>query len=1564
MYPFAKKRRRRRRRILLGLAVLLGVGLYGVHIATLKPNPQQTLLFGPTSFLADSTASLRIIVQNKRSGQPIAGAHVAITATPSSGGKRTRLLTGRTNAYGTLEAPFHLANYQPGDYNWQVKVRSRVGKDVIQRRIKIKATAKVLLTTDKPRYQPGQTLHLRALALRQPSLKPAAGEAVTFQVEDPQGNRVFKRTLQASEWGIAAADFTLADKALLGRYTVQALLGDAQAQKTVAVERYTLPKFQVEWETDRTFYQPGQLLRGTVKAHYFFGKPVGGGEVKIEIASFDGAFHKFKELRGWTDGTGTFVFKTRLPTRFIGQPLERGDALLKCDVSVLDRARHLERIGRNLTVAAQPLRLEIIPESGDVVPNVENIFYLVASYPDGTPARTWFTLLYEKKELTRGQTDEQGLGEVRFVPPGSAPVFEVRVRDERGYQAKFWRSMKPRSPYGASEPILLRPDQALYRVGDTVHFDIFCPTVRGCVYFDVVRDGQTILTRTCPVENGRGRLDWQLSLDCAGTLSCHAYVLRPDGSCIRDTRTIFVQAPCNLQVQVSADRNTYQPGGQAKLHFAVRDGNGKPTPAALGVNIVDESIFALEEQKPGLARVYFLLEEAILKPRIQIKNTLDVPTLLRHRQQRAAQVWLATVQEPAGYDWQEDTYAQKQANAEKRREMYFDRLRAGAEAIILAGLLPWALAESIHEEFYDRPDRALWVVLIGVGLGGVLLWGAIPSFHKYRSVLFLSLISLAVGLAILSEVGGAIAMGGILLGTLIGLFRKRRWLGGVSLLAFLAGCAFFGLLVGKKEAIPRNAPMMEMMGTGGLRAGRAPGRAMEKTVASLLEPKRPAPEAVQVRQFFPETLFSDPSVITDEQGQAELTVPLADSITSWRLTALASSKQGELGSVTRGLRVFQDFFIDLDLPVALTQGDEVAIPVTVYNYLKTSQRVRLVLETAGDPGGPKEPERTRRGWFELLDKPEKIVTLEPHEVKGVYFRLKAIRLGRQTLTVFAHGPKLRDAIRRSVDVLPNGKEFVQVINGQLTLPPPRGGRTKVEHTVCIPPQAIDGASTILVKVYPSTFSQIVTGLEALLAVPFGCFEQTSSVTYPNVLVLDYLRRSQQVQPEIEMQAEQYINLGYQRLLTFEVRGGGFDWYRQPPGKNVLSAYGLLELHDLARVYPIDERILERTRKWLLSRQQRDGSWKMDYPMHTWIGINDQVPVTAYVVWSLAETGLRSAEVQRGLDFLRSQMERVKDPYTLALCANAFVFAAPEDPQTRQVLSRLNEMKKVKEETAYWESSLQTVTYSTEKTASLETTALAAYAMAKDQQFRETVAQALTYLIQNKDERGGWHSTQATILALKALVAASAGLAEKGNATLEVALQGRKAATLNLTGEASEVTHIVDLKQQTREGENRLTLRLQGSACPSYQIVGRYYLPWSQVPLDRSAKIEVQVDYDRTRLRQNDTVTAHVTVRCHDAAPLYLVIVELGIPPGFQVRTEDLATLKERRVIQNYELTGRQIIIYLGNVTRERPVAFAYRLAAQFPIRAQVPPSVAYAYYNPETRSMARPVEIVVTRRRR
>jgi uncharacterized protein YfaS (alpha-2-macroglobulin family) len=219
----------------------------------------------------------------------------------------------------------------------------------------------------------------------------------------------------------------------------------------------------------------------------------------------------------------------------------------------------------------------------------------------------------------------------------------------------------------------------------------------------------------------------------------------------------------------------------------------------------------------------------------------------------------------------------------------------------------------------------------------------------------------------------------------------------------------------------------------------------------------------RLRQFFPETLYWNPEVVTDQQGRASLDIPMADSITTWRLTALASSQDGRLGFTTQGVRVFQDFFVDIDLPVSLTQGDEISIPVGVFNYLPTSQQVRLEVKP--------EP------WFELKGPGEQTLTIASNDIEVVYFPIRVVKFGRNGFQVTAWGEKMSDAIRREVNVLPDGKEIRLTDSDWL--------RESKEVALQIPLEAVRDTPYVEVKIYPGVLAQVVEGLEKILRLPYG-----------------------------------------------------------------------------------------------------------------------------------------------------------------------------------------------------------------------------------------------------------------------------------------------------------------------------------------------------------------------------------------------------------------------------------------------------------------------------------------------
>jgi len=746
---------------------------------------------------------------------------------------------------------------------------------------------------------------------------------------------------------------------------------------------------------------------------------------------------------------------------------------------------------------------------------------------------------------------------------------------------------------------------------------------------------------------------------------------------------------------------------------------------------------------------------------------------------------------------------------------------------------------------------------------------------------------------------------------------------------------FLGRIGGRGGGVALDAMMaMERMAV--------PTATAASSVAGAGAPaEAPGQPQVRLRQFFPETMYVNPTVITDQRGEATVTVDMADSITTWRLSALASSQRGQLGSTSSGLRVFQDFFIDIDLPVALTQNDEVSIPIAVYNYLPEPQTINLVLET--------EP------WFELVDdEADKSLDIAASDIRVVYYRIRTTGIGVHRLTVRARGSRLSDAIRREIEVLPDGEEQRDTWNDRL--------EGTVERTVTIPQQAIPDASTILVKIYPGLFSQAVEGLDSLLRMPFGCFEQSSSVTYPNILVLDYFRSTNQANPEIQMRAEQYINVGYQRLLSFEVDGGGFSWFGQSPAHKVLTAYGLLEFRDMSRVHEVDENVITRTQRWLAGQQREDDSWERHEGGIAEGIINrqtDTVRVTAYITWALAESGYQGEEVSRGLRYLDAHWREVDDPYALAVIANAYLSGAPDSANVTRVIDALAGMAIADESAAYWQAQAPTFTSAQDGSADLETTALAAYALVKSERHVGLANKAITYLIRSKDSFGTWQTTQATVWALKTLLLSLQRATEQIDATVTVEINGEQAGSFRITQDDYDVVRQVDARELLRAGANDVRIAITGEGSALYQIVAKYYLPWEMVQPPAEELLTIDVDYDRTTLSTDDIVTASVRVVNQDPRDCNMVVIDLGVPPGFQVLVEDLQSLVDDGTIQKYTIAARQIIVYLDRLASREPLEISYRLRANFPMRAATPSSRVYRYYNPEIEATAEPVTIEV-----
>jgi uncharacterized protein YfaS (alpha-2-macroglobulin family) len=1530
----------------------------------------ETRVLGQREFLAGTRPVVRIMVRDRAAGVPVAGAKVCVLLV--QGDKEICSTESKTDARGEVAAQLQLP---PGEINGarlKVSVQSRSARDSVEETVNVKSAVRTLLTTDKPLYQPGQTIHLRALALERPGMAPLAGADVVFEVEDAKGNKVFRQPARADDFGVSHADFALADELNKGSYRIRAIVAGAKEEKTVTVDRYVLPKFKSELKTDRAFYQPGETVKAELQVNYFFGKAVAGGKVHVKCSKFDVAYFDFQALDGQTDANGHYSFEVRLPASFVGQPLEAGKASAKLEIAVTDTADHKETVTKNVPVTAAPILVTAVPESGQLVPGLENRVYVVSTYADSTPAScqvVWANAPGGGPETV--QTDEAGFGQFTCHPgpAGNVPMI-LLARDEKGQEGRANVILDAR-PKTGDDTILLRTDRSLYRVGQQARLGIVTTKKIGTVYLDFIKDRQTYLTRSVEINEGRATDAVTFDPTLAGTVQINAYLIGENGEMMRDRRLVIVDPADDLNVSIRNDADTYLPGGEAQVSFRVTNGDGQGVVSALGVMVVDEAVFALQEMQPGLEKIYFYLEKEIATPRYEVHGWSLEEAMQSEkaspdavlRRDTAARVLLASAKGVGDYSLRVDTYKRNnkalafqlkvggalaarfqkvgEALAQFGRKHHADAQKINPndltiQRLVKEGLLkeadaldPWGTPMKIVDAaWWDLGQTFYYFAVASAGIDGQ--WGTLDDCVyplPGRRQMAAAMVTFARDLA---GPGGSIALDGsgpwAASPFTLTIRDKQKWLafddrGDREGDRVLGG--FNRFAAGKCAPCEEKACCCELFKA-------LPGAA-------------PA-EPVRIREYFPETLYFNPAVITDGRGNALLRVPLADSITTWRLTCMASSARGRLGSATAGINVFQDFFVDIDFPVALTQHDEVSVPVAVYNYLKTDQAVRLEV-TPGD-------------WFELRSAPVQTVTLAPGQVRAVYFPIVARKIGFQKFTVTARGTNKSDAVARSVEIVPDGKEFLISRSGRL--------EGKIAQTIDIPPQAIEGASKIFVKVYPGMLSQVVEGLDGMLRMPFGCFEQTSSTTYPNVLVLDYMKTSGKITPELQMKAEGFINAGYQRLVSFEVPGGGFEWFGHAPAHSILTAYGLMEFYDMSKVHPVDPAIIARTQQWLARLQQPDGSFRPSAGGIAEGAINKMqdnlLRNTAYTVWALASTEYRGPELRKGIDFLRDHLDQVQDNYTLALAANALAAVDPQDATTARAIDLLRANCTEKDDLAMWSLQSATPTFGSGAAGDIEVTALAVQALIRSGRELGIAGKAVGYLAKNKDAFGTWQSTQATIQALRAMLMAERGATANSNGTIQLRLNDKAVKTLRVDQSNSDVLQLVDLKEMTLPGPNAVALEFEGTGGLLYQVVGRYYLPYPRgaATPPEAEPLGIQVQYDRTNLDAEDVVGVTATVTNNRAGSAEMVIVDLGLPPGFTPVLDQLNRLAAERQIEKYSVTGRQIIVYLRQVTAGQPVRLQYQLLAKYPLKAQTGKSSAYEYYNPAARCEAKPVQLTVT----
>ena len=685
-----------------------------------------------------------------------------------------------------------------------------------------------------------------------------------------------------------------------------------------------------------------------------------------------------------------------------------------------------------------------------------------------------------------------------------------------------------------------------------------------------------------------------------------------------------------------------------------------------------------------------------------------------------------------------------------------------------------------------------------------------------------------------------------------------------------------------------------------------------------------------IRNIFLESMCFIPELITTN-GSANLDLELSDNITTWTIQTIGNTKDGKIGyGILDTVKVFKEFFADFELPKNLVETDIISVPVTVYNYTDTVLNTTIKVQ--------------EEEWFTLQDKTPINLTIEAESSQMAYIPITILKSGKNKFRVEATSNSISDIIEKEITIYPKGYKVEKVVStGNL--------EDDVTEDILILENIIENTASAKVKIYASTMSQTIEGMENIFRMPTGCFEQISSSLYPNILALKYLEENGIVNEELKTKAISYISSGYQKLLTYEVKGesGGYSLYGKSPAETVLTAYGLMELTDLKEVYNVDENVIEEMTNFLYKKQNVNGSFTITGNHIGGAGSRENLALNAYITWALSESNPNNEKLNKSIQYLKDKLDDVDDNYTLALIANAL--ANVEDKQVDNVIKRLVNNINVDGNNTYITSSITDYYGSRGNAQTVQTVALTSMALSKTSQNNSTNKSLINYLISKKDTKGTWYSTQATILSLKALNQFNTkNNLEEQTIVVKVNAEEQKIEIKDNPLELYEVIF------ENLSKENKLNIDIEkGSAY--YEVVEEYYVPYESVDTAND-NIEVTVETNNN-LSVNDILDAKIKLINRSNENIYNGMVTISIPQGFVVDESSLMLLETEGIIEKYETTYTTVNLYLRNFATSQILDFNVKFRASYPVQITGLAIRAYDYYNPEIEGKTIPIEIKV-----
>jgi alpha-2-macroglobulin-like protein len=670
---------------------------------------------------------------------------------------------------------------------------------------------------------------------------------------------------------------------------------------------------------------------------------------------------------------------------------------------------------------------------------------------------------------------------------------------------------------------------------------------------------------------------------------------------------------------------------------------------------------------------------------------------------------------------------------------------------------------------------------------------------------------------------------------------------------------------------------------------------------------------------FAETLYWNAARRTDAKGEATFTFALNDSVTSFKAAAGAFAESGALGSRAIELESVQPFYLEAKLPLEVTQGDRIQLPVALVNGTGEPLRgVKLDVQAKGEV----QVAQAAAGDLRAAERARRLVALD-------------VRSGKVPveMTFAASAGAYADQVTRPLSVKPNGFPFRIEHGGMI------GANKTVAHKVTIPAGMVPGSVTSTVAVYPTPLANLTEGLARLIQDPYGCFEQTSSTSYPLTMAQQYFLTHTGVDPKLVATAREKLDAGYKRLVGFECSEKGYEWFGENPGHEALTAYGLMHFTDMAQVREVDPKMLASTRTWLL--KQRDGKGGFERKrraLHTWI--EDKDCSNAYILWALMESGEK--DLAKELASLKEAAGKSQNSYVVALAANVMALAG-DKAEAKRLMDRLAAKQ---DKDGKVQGATQSIVGSGGEALEIEATSLAVLAWLRDPAYAANVERAMKF-VADSCQGGRYGSTQSTVLALRAVVAYDKARARpKAAGSVRVYVDGQPVGSaVKFDPSTQGAIKLPDIFELLGKGEHKVELKMvDGSEMPYSISVGYHALTPDSA---KECKVALDVKLAKATVAEGELVEAMAVVTNRTSEPIPTPVAIVGLPGGLEPRHDQLKELVKKGTVDAYEVIGRDVVLYWRGMKPGQKAEVPLSLVAAIPGAYTGPASRAYLYYTDE-----------------